>query len=1053
MMRSDGYLGLLDNRIGPRRSYHWIIGAMLIAVAWYAMPDARADEARRWEIERSLGRGDAATAARLIEVEVKEMSAARGERDPQTLIMISNLAYVYGALGRHAEELALNDKALKLHLEIFGERDPATLSVMHGLARTYRDLGRYAEARALNEKVLKLRTQILGERDTDTLASMSSVAIGYGDVGHYAEAVALNERALKLGTQVFGVRHSFTLRSINNLSASYSDVGRYVEALGLRERALELSVSLHGERHPTTFIMMEGLASLYDKLGWPAQALALDENVVKLRTEILGQRNPATLRSMNNLARTYRALGRHAEALSLDEKVLRLRSEVLGERHPDTLRSMNNLGQTYGAMGYHAEALAMGDRALKLRREVLGERHRDTLSSMSNLAASYGDVGRHTEALALSTRARDLSIEVFGLRDLRTLTSANNVAAIYGVLGRHFEALTLNKMVLESLTHILGERHPETLASVGNLAANYAALGRPGDAAALSARYIAGAEWQRSQPGLSGENRRGIFQAYARGYRHFSLYNGTTGNFAEGFRLSELSKARTLLESMSAQRAARSGALPASEHVVLDGLDRQIATYDQLIAQAKNAEASQNLDAGRNVLVRQYEALVTRLKQQYPRFAQLREPALIDAGKLRGLISPDAVVVSYVSTGNQTSAWIVDASGVPRFVDLGGVPHLADAVEILRRASSYDKGLRAMLAGESKSAWRLTDGSFRLLDAKSSAPQGATALTDEAEVGLWLSAKLLAPLQSHLAGKTQWIISPDGVLAQLPFDLLKFGGARVLDTVQLHYTQSLSVYALAKARAQEYRGLRRAKLRRAKELLAFGNPDYASTSSPGDTSRQARRVQLRSRPVLAESQLKDLRSWNPLPGTEKEIQALRKLLPRSDVYLAQDASEARLLALNASGALKNYRYLHFAAHGLLSTDDPALSSLVLAQRNLAPGTDGYVTAAEWLGYELRSDLTVLSACETGLGRQLAGEGVMGLPFALFIAGNVNTLLTLWAVYDDVTEAFMTRFYARLAQGMPAARALTETKRELAASKDPVLRHPSSWAGFVLVGAG
>ena len=149
--------------------------------------------------------------------------------------------------------------------------------------------------------------------------------------------------------------------------------------------------------------------------------------------------------------------------------------------------------------------------------------------------------------------------------------------------------------------------------------------------------------------------------------------------------------------------------------------------------------------------------------------------------------------------------------------------------------------------------------------------------------------------------------------------------------------------------------------------------------------------------------------------------------------------------------MQQYRYLHFAVHGNLSTKDPALSSLVLSQKNPAAGTDGYVTAAEWPGYDLRSDLTVLSACETGLGSNLSGEGVMGLPFALFVAGNVNTVLSLWPVFDEVTPIFMQRFFARLNAGKSASQALTETKREMAA--DPKTAHPSNWAPFILVGAG
>jgi CHAT domain-containing protein len=124
---------------------------------------------------------------------------------------------------------------------------------------------------------------------------------------------------------------------------------------------------------------------------------------------------------------------------------------------------------------------------------------------------------------------------------------------------------------------------------------------------------------------------------------------------------------------------------------------------------------------------------------------------------------------------------------------------------------------------------------------------------------------------------------------------------------------------------------------------------------------------------------------------------------------------------------------------------------VLSQQNIKAGTYRYITAAEWPAYNLRSDVTVLSACETGLGKTISGEGVMGLPFALLVAGSVNTVLSLWPVADEATAEFMQRYFAKLKAGQTPAQALTNTKREFA--KDARFGNPVYWAPFVLVGAG
>jgi CHAT domain-containing protein len=110
----------------------------------------------------------------------------------------------------------------------------------------------------------------------------------------------------------------------------------------------------------------------------------------------------------------------------------------------------------------------------------------------------------------------------------------------------------------------------------------------------------------------------------------------------------------------------------------------------------------------------------------------------------------------------------------------------------------------------------------------------------------------------------------------------------------------------------------------------------------------------------------------------------------------------------------------------------------------------YVTAGEWPGYDLKSDLMILSACETGLGSVVGGEGVMGLPYALYVAGNKNTVLTLWSIYDKVTAEFITSFFAKLKVGRGQVEALTATKREFI-NKGGKYANPKYWAAFVLYG--
>jgi len=156
---------------------------------------------------------------------------------------------------------------------------------------------------------------------------------------------------------------------------------------------------------------------------------------------------------------------------------------------------------------------------------------------------------------------------------------------------------------------------------------------------------------------------------------------------------------------------------------------------------------------------------------------------------------------------------------------------------------------------------------------------------------------------------------------------------------------------------------------------------------------------------------------------------------------------------NREQELTRYRYLVFSAHGYFDAQTPALSVIVLDQLNKTPDSDGYITASEWPSYDFKndfkSDLMVLSACQTGQGEVLRGEGLLGLPYAFYVAGNKNTLMTLWTLQDESTAEFTARFFEKLKAGKNQVKALTETKREFMNSDK--YKRPLFWAPFVLYG--
>jgi CHAT domain-containing protein len=264
-----------------------------------------------------------------------------------------------------------------------------------------------------------------------------------------------------------------------------------------------------------------------------------------------------------------------------------------------------------------------------------------------------------------------------------------------------------------------------------------------------------------------------------------------------------------------------------------------------------------------------------------------------------------------------------------------------------------------------------------------------------------------------------------------------------------------------------------APLRPKKTLLALANPAFGSARRFGDSpaipgqrpldtpsrpldnpsrplDTPSRPLETPSRPLEAPSRLLSglIRNGKivELPGTQREADALRKYFPGARILTRQRAQE-RIFKQEAG----QYRYLHLATHGFTNDAAPLMSSLVLAEPGRESAEDGFLTARELLELDLNAELAVLSACNTGRGERKAGEGVVGLSWALLVAGCPSVVVSQWGVDDASTATLMIDFYRNLTQGRQKADALRQAALRL--ERRQRTRHPYYWASFVLIGSG
>ena len=950
--------------------------------------------------------------------------------------------------------------ALAARRRLFGDGHPTVCAGWHELGRAALALGRPDEAVALGTQALGCREAALGPAHRDTLRTRNLIALATQQAGEPQRAVAAFEALLAADRRALGPDHPDALMVAGNLGQAYAAVGRSRDAVRLLTDVAAGNARVLGAVHPNTLLARQNLASTLRDQGELERSLQLFRDCARDYTATLGAGHPETLLAQSNAAAVLLALGRIPEALPQLERVYASRVRGQGPTHPDAIESLGLIAYAYEWLGRNDDALALSERVAKLRAEGGGAQHPDTLRAQSNLAIQYLKAGRADEALRLFDQVAAAQAQALGADHRETLWTQEMQANALGAVGRHADAVAAAREVLAAREQALGPTHPDTLTTWTTLNALLRGAGRLDEALAAADRavaafgkrmgaghpstldarrrraetlralrrdaaaladfeqVIAGIERLRAAGDLALEDRQSQFGDWVGAYRSAALLHAQAGRIERAFRLAEQSKARTLQDTL-ALRIADGAALPERERVALRARERALAERDEALQRAVTPDEQLAAEEARNAALRALASARRGLAAKYPRYAELASAALPSTARGRAALPRDAIFVSYLVTDGRLVAFTVDRHTLA-FLDLGPAAGLAELAALVRASIAQPPGA----VGER--VWALPDGSYRA--AFASPDPGARRVADAGELRVALGRRTIEPLRARLAGHRRWLVSPDGALATVPFEALPLGDDVVLARHDVSYAQSLAVVTRSADRAR-----RQPASRWTRDLYAIGAADYARPDAAAGTTRDG---------------LPTPPAWAPLPGAEREIAAVAALYApaRRTVVTGDDATESRLAAADRAGELRRYRYLLIAAHGRLDAANPLASAVVLGADAAA---DGYVTAAEWPGYHLDSELAVLSACETGLGKLVGGEGVIGLPFALFAAGNRSTAMTLWQVDDDSSARVITGLFGELRRGTSQAAALAMAKRAL--WRDPATRHPFFWAALVLYG--
>jgi CHAT domain-containing protein len=921
--------------------------------------------------------------------------------------------------GSYAPALTIYQLALQL-AEQLGDKT-GTADALRGIGAIHFSQGDYKLALNYYQQSLKL-AEASGYK-----ALIARLLRNIGNI-HYAQAdytPALDyyQQSLKL-TEELG-DEAGNANTMGNIGSIYNAQGDYTLALDYYRRSLKLAEASSDKMGMTR--ALNNIGVVHNSQGNYMQALDYYQRSLKL-TEELGYRVVRDI-ALNNIGDVYELQGSYAQALDYYQQSLKL-AEGLGDK-VGIARALYNIGNTYKSQGDYTSALEYSQKSLKLAEE-LGDRA-GIAGTMGNVGNIYNLKGSYAQALHYHQRSLKLAEEVGD--KLLIANALNNIGGAYQMQGSSTKAVEFARRAA-TLADQIGSlewfREARTIAGKA-----YRALNQPAQARQAFTDAISTIEKLRGQVAGGEQAQQRFFENKLTPYYQMVDLLVTQQNATEALAYAEHAKGRVLLDVLRSGRANITKAMTAEEQARERQLNSELVSLNSQIYRenfrpqpdpVRLSELNTRLQKARL----ESESFHTSLYAAHPELKERRgETPPLTLNEAARVLPADGntALLEYSVSDDKSFLFVLTKASARNHQDTTAVtlkvyPLDIKSKELSELVETFQKRL-----GERNLAF--------------------SALAQH------LYELLLKPAAGQLRGTDTLCVVPDGVLWQLPFQALKPAPGRYLiEDHAIFYAPSLTtlsemlkpgkraVEGRALAATPVLAGSRKGSRRlppvsQPQSLLAFGNP----LLNPRTVVRQ-------------QAIYRDAAAYGSLPEAEREVNALRQLYggARSRVYTGAAAREER-----AKAEISNYRVVHFATHGMLDNHSPLYSHLLLAQEPNGSGEDGLLEAHEIMKMDLQAELVVLSACQTAGGRVGAGEGVIGMTWALFVAGCPTTLVSQWKVDTRSTSKLMVEFHANLQRQrqrsavLTKAEALRQAMLTLLRSEEYEL--PYYWAPFVLVGNG
>jgi len=935
------------------------------------------------------------------------------------------------------------EKVQTLYIRHLGEKNLKNSKVLILFGNICDNESKYENALQYYFKALAIQKELLNEKHIYIANSFSNIGIVYWEKAEYEKALEYYFNSLSIRRELLGEKHTDIAKSYNNIGNVYADKGEYDKALEYLFKGLTIRKELFGEKHILVAVSYYNIGGVYDDKTDYNKALVYYFKALTIQKEILGEKHTNVSVSYNNIGITFFNKTEYDSALVYYFKALTIQKELLGENHIYVANSYNNIGNAYLCKFEFDKALEYNLKGLAIKKELLGVKH-------NAISACYNDIGQvfikkkdYTTALeycqkaiASSLRNYDDTVNIFTVPTISNYLEWNEL-----LKALQAKAQILSKKTYQSIKNI--DRFEDRLKlALRHYQATDTLINQVRETISTESDKLALAEKASS-----------IYTEAIAVCLELSNVSKSSDYYKKlVFYFSEKNKSIILQESLANKNGLAYSGIPDSLLTKEHSLRTDIKLFQSKLAEGQD---SVNEIQFRNKLFaanQTYDSLIKNFEKNYPAYYNLKhniktatienlQKTLDGKTQIRNYTMADSVM--YISTISQKKFEII-AQKIPIT--------FADSVHLYRFSLDYVNG-------------NLIEHYKRL--------------------GVWLFNILFPDFKNIDKKIKNLVIIPDDCLTSIPFETLL-----IMPIIENQLTVS-KTNTVTNSRGEGFKEIKKA--------LSSNNfweypyllknfsvsYSYSATLWYSNLYTNNRKVQILNdfialAPVFSDKDEQDvlLASQNyvnqmqqistdslqirgkaidghhisPLPATEIEVKTIFKYFNdkklKAVVRLHKNANEAFV----KSSELQNFRIIHFATHGFVNSEKPDLSGILLAQDSTG-GQDGILYASEIFNLKLNADLTVLSACETGLGKIRKGEGLIGLTRSLMFAGSKNVLVSLWPVDDSATALEMIGFYNKLVN---IDNNKSEFKDCLRYAKLKLLEsrkyaHPYYWSPFILVG--